>query len=161
VAIATARRVTEARQQQGFAVLTGQVAVDQFNRLVVASSAVLDLVDRRYRGLEVSDFMNIVGLAVAVIATGLIAVHAAANRAACRAMALAAALFIRQRLEVSILVLRCNIRVTFMTGHIGMSGGSKGNILVAFSTINFLSTGCECRQNQQCRGREMGAGETN
>ena len=154
VAITAARCISETGEQQGLTMLAGEVTIDELNRLIVARTTILDLVDCRNRRLEVSNFMNVVWLAMAVITAGLITMDTATRGAADRAVALAATLFVCQRLEVSPLVLQRHVRVTFMTSHIRMGRGCKGNILVAFTTINFLSTGRECGHNQYCRGRD-------
>jgi hypothetical protein len=118
--IAATRGIDETGQQQGLAVLTGQVAINELDWVIVARATVLNLVDGRYSRCKIGDFVNFVRRTVAVVTGGFTAVRAASDRPLHFAVTLATALVVCQRLEVFGLMRRRDVRMAFGTRYIRM-----------------------------------------
>ncbi len=146
VAVAAARRIDQAGQQQRAAVLARQVPVDQFGRIVVARTALLDLIDRRYRGRQIRGLMDIVRRPMAVHAGGLVAMNAAADRPTDAAVTIATALLVGQRLEIVTIMFCGHIGVAIGANEIGMSARSEVDVCMAVAAIDIL---CEGRRKAQ------------
>ena len=138
VAIAAARRGSQPGKQQPARVYADEVAVDQFGRVIVATATVLDLVDRGYRGLEVGDEVDRMGIAMAIDAGRLLIVNAAAYLAMRTPVAVAAALLVGQRLEIFAFMLCSDVGMTVVTLGIGMGWRRRINVLMALGADDFF-----------------------
>ncbi len=130
MAITAARRIDQSGAQQRPAVFAGQVAIHQLRRIIVAGTAVLDLVDRRHGGRQFFDEMNLVRGTVAVAASGFAAVHAALDRTLHLAVTLVAAHLVRQRLEIVVLMLRGDIGMAVCTRNVRVRGRGEQDVVV-------------------------------
>lgn len=160
VATAATRRIIQSRQQKGLAVLTRQITIDQCSRFVMAGTAGLDLVYRRYGGREVCNFVNGMGSAVTVIAARLAFMDAAPCSAHHAAVAFAATALVGQRLEVGTFVFSRDIRMALLASNVRVRSRCEGHALMALTAVD-LSGVCRIyyqNTQRQCRNRQ--AGET-
>jgi len=79
VTVAAARGIDQPRYQKRFTMLTRQVSVHKRGRCVMTTTAILDLVDRRHGRREIRNLVNLVWIAMAVIAGCSILVNASAD----------------------------------------------------------------------------------
>lgn len=132
-------------------------------RIIVARSALVDLVDRRNPAIMLLDLANRMRVAVAVDARSLVLVNAAADRSQFSAVTVAAAVCVGQRLDTPLVTLVRDVRVTLAARDVRMRRGRILDIVVTPEAIQILGVHDCCDEEKsetekRFRARGPGSG---
>jgi len=125
-----------------------EVPLDELGRIVVACAALVDLVDRGDPAIGLFDLANLMGVAVTVDTRGLATMDTAADRTDIAAVAVTAAVFVRQWLDAPLVALVRDVRMALAARDVRVR---RGRIFDVFMTrkaiLQGLGTGD--RRNEQ------------
>ena len=125
-----------------------EVPLDELGWVIVARAALVDLVYRGNPAIGLFDLANIMGVAVTVDARGLATMNAAADSPHGASVAIAAAVFVCQRLYASLVALVRDVRMALAARDVRVSRGRIRDIVMAGKAI-LQGLGTGERRNKQ------------